>query len=76
MTINQELIERIKDLQEFCELHGYPLSEVLEEELTYYNNSLQYTKRIRRLIDNISVTNKIYNYDNQNSKKLQKRNLQ
>jgi hypothetical protein len=40
MTINQELIKRIKDLQEFCELHGYPLSEVLEEELTYYNNEL------------------------------------
>jgi hypothetical protein len=39
-TLDKELIKRIKDLQEFCELHGYPLSEVLEEELTYYNNEL------------------------------------
>ena len=45
MTINQELIKRIKDLQEFCELNGYPLSEVLEEELTYYNNKGEINER-------------------------------
>ena len=38
--IDKELIKRIKDLQEFCELNGYPLSEVLEEELIYYNDEL------------------------------------
>jgi len=40
MTINQELIKRINDLKDFCELNSFPLSEMLEEELIYYNNEL------------------------------------
>jgi hypothetical protein len=40
MTIEQELIKRIKDLQEFCELNAFPLSEILEKELIYYKNEL------------------------------------
>lgn len=43
MITDQELIKRIKDLQEFCELHGYPLLEVLEEELVYYSKELKTT---------------------------------
>jgi hypothetical protein len=39
-TIDKELLKRIEDLKEFCEVNGYPLSEVLEEELIYYNNEL------------------------------------
>jgi hypothetical protein len=40
MTIEQELIKRIQELQEFCELNAFPLSEVLEEELIYYKSEL------------------------------------
>jgi len=43
MTINQELIKRINDLKDFCELNSFPLSEMLEEELIYYNNELDLT---------------------------------
>jgi len=35
-TTNRELLEKIKDLKEFCIEHGYPLAEILEEEETYY----------------------------------------
>ena len=40
--LDKELLERIEELRHFCELNGYPLSEVLEEELEYYNN--EFTK--------------------------------
>lgn len=36
--LDQELLRRIEELKEFCEVNGYPLSDILEEELEYYNN--------------------------------------
>ena len=35
-TIDKELLQRIKELKEFCIEHGYPLAEILDEEETYY----------------------------------------
>lgn len=40
-TIDQELLKRIEELKDFCEVNGYPLSEVLEEELIYYKEELK-----------------------------------
>jgi hypothetical protein len=37
-TIDKELLKRIEELRDFCEINGYPLSELLNEELDYYNN--------------------------------------
>lgn len=37
-NLDKELLERIEELRRFCELNGYPLHELLEEELEYYNN--------------------------------------
>ena len=37
-NLDQELLRRIEELKDFCEENGYPLSDVLEEELEYYNN--------------------------------------
>jgi len=42
--VDQELLQRIEELKYFCEVNGYPLSEVLEEELTYYNNEFNLQK--------------------------------
>jgi hypothetical protein len=35
-NLDKELLKRIEELRDFCEEHGYPLSEVLDEELDYY----------------------------------------
>jgi hypothetical protein len=35
-NVEKELLQKIKDLKEFCLEHGYPLAEILEEEETYY----------------------------------------
>jgi hypothetical protein len=40
MNVNKELLKRIEDLRSFCEVHGFPLHEVLEEELEYYRKEL------------------------------------
>jgi DNA replication protein DnaD len=37
-SLDKELLRRIEELRDFCEANGYPLSEVLEEELEYYND--------------------------------------
>jgi DNA replication protein DnaD len=37
-SLDKELLRRIEELRDFCETNGYPLSEVLEEELEYYND--------------------------------------
>ena len=39
--VDQELLQRIEELKNFCEVNGYPLSEVLEEELIYYKEELK-----------------------------------
>jgi hypothetical protein len=39
-NLDKELLERIEELRSFCELNGYPLHEVLEVELEYYNKEL------------------------------------
>jgi hypothetical protein len=38
--IDQELIARMTELKDFCELNGYPLSDFLEEEIEYYKVEL------------------------------------
>ena len=38
--IDKELIVRMTELKDFCELNGYPLSDFLEEEIEYYKVEL------------------------------------
>jgi hypothetical protein len=39
-NVNKELLRRIESLRFFCELHGFPLQEVLEQEFEYYSKEL------------------------------------
>jgi hypothetical protein len=39
-STDKELIRRMRELQRFCELNGYPLHEFLEEEVKYYKAEL------------------------------------
>jgi hypothetical protein len=38
--IDYELIKKMNELKDFCELNGYPLSDFLEDEIEYYKIEL------------------------------------
>ncbi len=46
-AIDHELIRRMQELRAFCDEHGYPLHEYLEEEIEYYTIELtkQYSEK-------------------------------
>jgi hypothetical protein len=35
-NIELELLKKIQELKSYCEEHGFPLHELLEDELVYY----------------------------------------
>ena len=55
MNVNKELLRKIEDLRSFCEVHGFPLHEVLEEELEYYRKDIL-TRFSKTVFDMIPVT--------------------
>ena len=39
---DKELLVRMNDLKDFCEVNGYPLHEFLETEIEYYEQEFKY----------------------------------